>query len=70
MSAIPHNIEASAFRRGEYVGYAPDGVWRVRRRAAGGWSAAHRDFPTWGFISAPTLAALGAKLETAPRVRM
>lgn len=33
-----HNIEKSAFRRFEYVGYA-DGAWRVRKDGCGGWEA-------------------------------
>jgi hypothetical protein len=32
------NIEKSAFRRGEYVGYA-DGVWRIARNFLGTWTA-------------------------------
>jgi hypothetical protein len=34
-----HNIEPSAFRRGEYVGYA-DGAWRIRKEN-GQWLAMH-----------------------------
>lgn len=34
-----HNIEKSAFKKGEYVGYA-NGVWRIRRRPGKlGWRA-------------------------------
>ena len=32
------NIEKSAFRRGEYVGYA-NGVYKIRRDGYGGWVA-------------------------------
>ena len=32
-----HNIEKSAFRRGEYVGYARGKVWRISKTAYGGW---------------------------------
>lgn len=36
-----HNIEKSAFRPKEYVGYA-DGVWRIRNES-GRWLAMHRE---------------------------
>lgn len=36
-----HNVEKSAFRRGEYVGYAAGSVWRITR-VASGWMAANR----------------------------
>lgn len=32
-----HNIEKSAYRKGEYVGYA-DGAWRISRNG-NGWQA-------------------------------
>ncbi len=60
------NIEKSAFRRGEYVGYA-DGAWRVEKEASG-WRASKLvpmsrsidfDVPS---ISAPTLEHLSARL--------
>lgn len=66
MKYLP-NIEKSAFARGEYIGYS-DGVWRVRKRGAGGWEAEkfypmtrtiNRDFP---LIAAPTLEAMSTKL--------
>lgn len=36
------NIDRSAFRRGEYVGYAL-GLWFVRRQTSGGWRATKRE---------------------------
>ncbi len=41
MQSFP-NIEKSALRRGEYVGYA-DGVWRITKSNSsfGTWSARH-----------------------------
>ena len=38
---LPHNIEKSAFRRGEYVGYAAGYVFRVERSSSsfGNWQA-------------------------------
>ena len=36
-----HNVEKSAFRPGEYVGYA-DGVWRIVRNGRV-WIATHRN---------------------------
>lgn len=39
---MPFNIEKSAFRRGEYVGYAAGVVWRITksRSSFGTWHAA------------------------------
>jgi hypothetical protein len=36
-----HNIEKSAFRRGEYVGYADGCVWRITKSMStfGSWCA-------------------------------
>lgn len=57
-----HNIEKSAFRRGEYVGYG-NGVWRVARASSYTWRAVRLD----GRPGAPvyrerTLAALSRRL--------
>lgn len=57
------NIEKSAFRKGEYVGYC-DGVWHIRPKARGGlWGATKRDSnePT---IFAETLGELSVKLTS------
>lgn len=55
------NIEPSAFRRGEYVGYA-DGAWKIRRNsAAGGWIAVKQ--AGGRFLHGDTLAQIGAKLD-------
>ena len=56
-----YNIERSALRRGEYVGYR-DGVWIIIR-AAGGWYARHREFKHAGF-HAPTLREISQRLES------
>lgn len=57
-----HNIEKSAFRRGEYVGYA-HGVWRIRR-AGNGWLARHQDGTApRPSESARTLEELSEKLD-------
>ena len=50
---MPYNIEKSAFRRGEYVGYGGGALWRIsrpHRRAqwvavsdVGGYMPCHRD---------------------------
>lgn len=37
-----HNIDKSAFRQGEYVGYAAGTVWRIRR-CENGWCASQRN---------------------------
>lgn len=59
-----HNIEKSAFRKGEYVGYA-NGVWLIRKTNSsfGNWSARHRDDPRQPLIFAMRLADLSAKLD-------
>jgi len=57
------NIDKSAFRRGEYVGYA-NGIWRVKR-AGPVWNASKRDAP-FSFLSAPTLRELSEKLAIYP----
>lgn len=56
------NIEKSAFRRGEYVGYSR-GVWRVFRTRAGSWTAVKRDDDLRApILCAPTLADISALL--------
>lgn len=66
---MPHNIERSGFRRGEYVGYASDGrpgVYRIRRRAGGGgWYAARYVGGLdagGGYLFGRTLALLSSRL--------
>lgn len=63
MNRMPLNIEKSAFRRGEYVGYGR-GPWRVLRGGAG-WNAFHRG--DLGHVTARTLAELGKKIEERAR---
>lgn len=59
-----HNIEKSAFRPGQYVGYAY-GVWSIAR-AGKTWRAVHRD-DTWRPVQcADTLAELSLKLAAQP----
>jgi hypothetical protein len=45
MKAYP-NIEKSAFRRGQYVGYAK-GVWTITKSSSsyGCWFAVHQEYP-------------------------
>lgn len=59
-----HNIDKSAFRHGEYVGYAL-GVWRIRKSSSafGRWCATHRDNLRAPTLYAFTLGALSAKLS-------
>lgn len=56
-------IEKSAFRKGEYVGYA-HGVWTIRKTNSsyGRWVATFRDDPKVSPIYAFRLADLDAKL--------
>ena len=61
-----HNIEKSAFRRNEYVGYA-HGVWHISH-SNGGWTAIHTDGVSGPFgkhclFSAPTLRDVSIRLE-------
>jgi len=35
-----HNIDKSAFRKGQYVGYANGTIWRIKR-TYGGWTASN-----------------------------
>jgi len=62
MKSFVH-IEPSAFRRGEYVGYA-DGLYLIRRTTSryGNWIACHRDNPTIPNIYAMRLSDLDAEL--------
>jgi len=59
------NIEKSAFRKGEYVGYC-QGAQRIRR-AAGGWQTYALGSTAGQFVPlhAPTLEELNEKLAAA-----
>jgi hypothetical protein len=59
-----HNIEKSAFRRFEYVGYGGGQVWRVRKHGCGGWEACPQDqfFGCEGSLRAATLGAISTLL--------
>ena len=37
------NIEKSAFRKGEYVGYCAGRIYHIRKSAGGYWFARNRD---------------------------
>jgi hypothetical protein len=60
---MPHNIEKSAFRRGEYVGYGKLGPYRIRR-IGNNWVAhsANMRVSESGTITRRTLAEIGAAL--------
>jgi len=62
MNNLP-NIEKSAFRKGEYVGYS-NGVWMIRKTNSsyGNWSARHRDNNRIPLIFGFTLADVSKKL--------
>ena len=72
---LPHNIEKSAFRRGEYVGYAAGYVFRVERSSSsfGNWQARLARFnPVNPRLSnrifyAFTLSDMGDKLDAFAR---
>jgi hypothetical protein len=57
------NIEKSAFRKGEYVGYS-NGVWLIRKTNSsyGNWSARHRDSNRAPLIFGFTLEEVSKKL--------
>ena len=57
------NIEKSAFRKGEYVGYA-NGVWHIRRSSSayGQWVAAHSTDRNAPRVYSWRLSDLSAKL--------
>ena len=74
MNTLPHNIEKSAFNRGEYVGYAACSVWRIARSNSsfGRW-AARCDSPISDVVTrnttifAWTLDDMSAKLTRASK---
>lgn len=59
---LPHNIEKSGFRRGEYIGYC-NGAQRIRRSGSG-WAtyALGSSSGVFVYAYADTLRELGAKL--------
>jgi hypothetical protein len=66
MKSLP-NIEKSAFRRHEYVGYGGGCVYRVRKCGTGGWEAwlgnGALDGMSQGYLRARTLEAMSLKLR-------
>lgn len=61
------NIDKSAFRKGEYVGYSAGKVYRIRKAECGYWFAFNRDDYN-DQIFAFGLAAMSEKLETKQEV--
>jgi len=66
MRSLP-NIEKSACRKGEYVGYA-HGVWIIKKTNSsfGNWCATHRDNQRMPPLFAFRLDDLSAKLAKVP----
>lgn len=66
-----HNIEKSAFRRFEYVGYAGGRVYRIRKTGFGHWEAiqsagqfgVYDDQLKHGYFRAKGLEGMSRKLE-------
>ena len=60
---MSHNIEKSAFRKGEYIGYCK-GAQRIHK-VSGGWATYALGSSSGTFVPCfgRTLAELGAKLE-------
>ena len=63
MTKLP-NIEKSAFRRGEYVGYACGMLWHIRRSTSSyrTWYAVCRDDDRMPFLYGSALRELSARL--------
>lgn len=62
-----HNIEKSAFKRGEYVGYGGGKVWRIRKTLFGGWKwAAHVTDGDYDTVYADRLSDMSTKLDKMP----
>ena len=64
MQNLP-NIEKSAFRHGEYVGYGGGNVWKIKRDPSSGWWRMVAQYPQLlnaGNYSARTLRLLSDKL--------
>jgi hypothetical protein len=59
--SMPHNIEKSAFRRGEYVGYGSGHVWRIRKEGDL-WLATTAGLMVR--IRSKTFASMSRQLET------
>ncbi len=57
---MPHNIERSAFRKGEYIGYGKRGLYRITRYMDG-WRAECREDGT--VYVGSTLAVIGKKIN-------
>jgi hypothetical protein len=57
-----HNIEKSAFRPGQYVGYGGGNVWRIIKDKSSGWWTAFSQ-QSADCMGARTLRELQAKLE-------
>ena len=58
------NIDKSAFRKGEYVGYS-NGVWLITKSSSsyGNWCARKRDDTREPLVFAFTLAGISDKLS-------
>lgn len=67
MATLPHNIEKSAFRKGEYVGYAAGYVFRISRAdPLHDWTAQPTPIDPYlaGFVVfSSTLAGLSEQLD-------
>jgi hypothetical protein len=66
---MPHNVEKSAFRKGEYVGYGGGTVWRITKSTGsrGRWFARNNSADVRlaaTFLEAWTLPEMSDKLAT------
>lgn len=59
-----HNIEKSAFQKGQYVGYGGGAVWHIRNYGKGNWKATPQGNNKHQVFSCATLRDVSTQLET------
>ena len=59
-----HNVEKSAFQKGQYVGYGGGAVWHIRSYGKGNWKATPQGNNKHSVFSCATLRDVSTQLET------
>ena len=59
-----HNVEKSAFQKGQYVGYGGGAVWHIRNYGKGNWKATPQGNNKHQVFSCATLRDVSTQLET------
>jgi len=59
-----HNVEKSAFQKGQYVGYGGGAVWHIRNYGKGNWKATPQGNNKHSVFSCATLRDVSTQLET------